>query len=82
MARELSLGTVAVDAAPVRCPVRSASAAEGRSVAPHVGRRIAGKCGAACRLFTGHGHFIIGEPGWEGPAAGIAQWITQEGARA
>lgn len=82
VARELSLGTVAVDASRVRCPVLSVSAADDRFVGPAVGRRIAAKYGAEHRLFAGHGHFIVWEPGWERPAADIEQWIAREGARA
>ena len=82
VARELSLGTVAVDARRVRCPVLSASAAEDRFVRPSVGRKIARKYGAAYRLFAGHGHFIIWEPGWERPAAEIEHWMARGGALA
>ena len=82
VARELSLGTVAVDAGRVRCPVLSVSAADDRFVPPGVGRRIADKYGAAYRVFPGHGHFMIWEPGWERPAGEIEQWVARGGALA
>jgi len=80
--RELSLGAVAVDAARVRCPVLVVSAAEDRFVAPRVGRRLATKYGAPYREFADHAHYIISEPGWEGPAGEIAAWIAKSAAPA
>ena len=80
VARELSLSAVRVDAARVRCPVLSVSAADDRFVPPGVGRRIARKYGGAYRVFAGHGHFMIWEPGWERPAAEIEQWMARGGA--
>jgi len=68
-------GTVAVDAARVRCPVLSVSAADDRFVPPSVGRRIAQKYGASYRLFVGHAHFLALEPGWERPAAEVEHWV-------
>ena len=82
VARELSLGTVAVDARRVRCPVLVASAEHDRFVPAAVGRRIARKYGAPHRLFAGHGHFVVWEPGWERPAAELDHWIAREGAPA
>ena len=76
VARELSLGAVAVDARRVRCPVLSVSAADDQFVAPAIGRRIARKYGAPYRLFDGHAHFLPWEPGWEGPAAEIERWLS------
>jgi pimeloyl-ACP methyl ester carboxylesterase len=76
VARELSLGAVAVDPARVRCPLLSVSAAEDRFVPPAVGRRIAARYGAEHRVFAGHAHFIVAEPGWEGPADAIERWIA------
>jgi pimeloyl-ACP methyl ester carboxylesterase len=82
VARELSIGSVAVDAARVHCPMLSVSAAEDRFVRPAVGRRIARKYGAAYRVFAGHAHFMIWEPGWERPAAEIERWVADAGAAA
>ena len=78
VARELSVGAVAVDAARVRCPVLVASAEHDRFVPPAVGRRVARKYGAAFRVFAGHGHFLVCEPRWEGPASEIERWIAEE----
>jgi hypothetical protein len=27
-------------------------------------------------VFAGHAHFIVAEPGWEGPADAIERWIA------
>jgi non-heme chloroperoxidase len=75
-ARELTLGTIRVDPARVRCPVLSVSAADDRFVAPAIGRRIAERYGAPYRLFAGHGHLMVWEPGWETPAAEIERWVA------
>ena len=80
VAREISVGAVAVDESRVRCPVLVASAEHDHFVPPPVARRLARKYGAAFRLFAGHGHFLVWEPRWEGPAAAIDAWIAEEGA--
>ena len=82
VARELSLGTVAVDAGRVRCPVLAVSARDDRFVPPAVVGRIARKYGAPHLVAEGHGHFLVWEPGWEGPAGEIERWIAQEAAPA
>lgn len=74
--RELSVGAVAVDAARVRCPVLSVSAADDRFIAPAVGRRIAQKYHAPYRVFAHHAHFLPWEPEWERPAADVERWIA------
>ena len=74
-AREISFGSITVDARRVRCPVLSVSAAEDRFVAPRIGRRLAEKYGGDYRCFPGHAHLIMCEPGWEGPAGAIEEWL-------
>jgi pimeloyl-ACP methyl ester carboxylesterase len=76
VARELSVGALAVNPARVRCPLLSVSAADDRFVPPAVGRRIAARYGAEHRVFAGHAHFIVAEPRWEGPADAIERWIA------
>ena len=73
--REISFGRISVDERKVRCPVLSVSAGDDRFVVPRVGRALARKYGADYLEFAGHGHFILREPGWEEPAARIAEWI-------
>lgn len=76
---EMSFGSVAVDAARVRCPLLVCASSDDRFVPPRVARRIAEKYGARAeyREFPGHGHLALIEPGWEGPAEEIVRWIER-----
>ena len=75
-ARDLALGAVAVDGARVTCPVLSVSCTEDRFVVASVGRKIARKYHAPWWLYPGHGHFLMCEPGWEGPAGDVERWLA------
>ncbi|HEU4643144.1 MAG TPA: alpha/beta fold hydrolase [Gemmatimonadaceae bacterium] len=72
---ELSLGLIAVDARRVRCPVLSVAASDDRFLAPRIGRALAARYHAELREYAEHGHFIIGEPGWERVAEEVAGWL-------
>ncbi len=74
---EMSVGTIAVDAGRVRCPVLSITAEDDQFLVPRVGRAIARKYHARSMTFPGHGHSIMSEPGWEKPAADIAGWLEE-----
>jgi pimeloyl-ACP methyl ester carboxylesterase len=74
--RELSLGTIRVDAARVRCPVLVVAATEDRFVVPRVARALARKFGAELREAPGHGHFLLLEPEWQGPASAVEEWLA------
>ena len=74
--REISLGAVPVDAGRVRCPVLVVAASEDRFVVPRVARALARKYGAELRTARGHGHLLLLEPGWEGPAAMVEEWLA------
>lgn len=73
--REMALGTLPVDASRVRVPVLVLRAEDDRFVAPRVGRQLADRYGAPLRSYAGHGHYLIGEPGWERAAADVAAWL-------
>jgi pimeloyl-ACP methyl ester carboxylesterase len=75
-ARQLALGAVAVDAARVKCPVLSIGAAEDRFLPPRIARAIARKYRGYYREYKGHGHYIVGEPGWERVADDVAGWLA------
>lgn len=75
VARELSLGGLAIDPAHVQVPVLVISATEDRFFSPRVGTRVAARYGAEHRIYEGHAHFIVREPGGEVVAADIARWI-------
>ncbi|MEP6692330.1 MAG: alpha/beta fold hydrolase [Gemmatimonadaceae bacterium] len=75
VARELSIGAISIDARRVRCPLLVAAAREDQLVPAAVAVRLAKKYDAPLRMYDGHGHFIMWEPGWERPAADIANWM-------
>jgi pimeloyl-ACP methyl ester carboxylesterase len=80
VARELSLGGLAIDAARVRCPVLVQAAAEDRFFPPTVQRRVAARYGAELRVYERHAHFVVMEPGWEELAGDAAAWLARQDA--
>ncbi|HET7456872.1 MAG TPA: alpha/beta fold hydrolase [Gemmatimonadaceae bacterium] len=74
---ELSLGMVSVDDRRVTRPVLVCAAADDRLVPARVARRLAKKYDAPYREFADHGHFLVYEPNWEGPATEIAHWLDE-----
>jgi pimeloyl-ACP methyl ester carboxylesterase len=75
-ARELALGAIAVDAKRVSCPVLSIGADDDHFLSPRIARAIARKYDAGYREYAEHGHYIVGEPGWERVVDDIAQWLA------
>lgn len=80
--RQIMQGAVRVDAGRVRCPLRVIAADEDRVATPEMTRRVADHYGASWRLFEGHGHWLIEEPGWESIATDAAEWLEDVVARA
>jgi pimeloyl-ACP methyl ester carboxylesterase len=74
-ARELSLGTVRVDARRVRCAMLIASGLDDRFIAPRVSRQLAVKYGAPCWQYPHNAHFLPMEPGWDRIAGDVEAWI-------
>ena len=74
-ALQLSLSTVAVDEKKVRCPMLGIVGLDDNFIVPRVMRSIARKYDMRLVEVPGHAHFIITEPGWEGPAGIIADWL-------
>lgn len=74
-AREAALGLVSVDEKLIRAPLLCLCATEDRTIKPRVVRRIADKYGAQLIEYSGYGHFLVAEPGWEKPAGDIARWL-------
>ena len=68
-----------VDQRSVTCPVLCLAGARDRIVSPSTVRRIARRYGGRARyeLLCGHGHWLIGEPGWERIAQGSLAWLDQ-----
>ncbi len=69
-----------VDETKVRCPVLVVAGAEDRITPASNVRKVADKYGAEYRVYEGHAHWIMGEPGWEVVAEDIAQFLTDYGA--
>ena len=76
-ARQISLGSVAVDERRVRCAMLIAAGLEDRFVAPRVARQLAVKYGAPCWQYPRNAHFLPMEPGWERIAADVESWIRR-----
>lgn len=74
---ELFFSRVAVDERRVRCPVLVGTASDDRFFPPAVERRVAAKYGADLLEFPEHAHFLLFEPGWEGPASQIEGWLAR-----
>lgn len=77
-AREISLGTIAVDEKRIRCAMLVAAGLQDRFVAPRVARQLAVKYGAPCWQYPENGHFLPMEPGWERIADDVESWIRRQ----
>lgn len=79
VARELALGALAVDARRVSCPILSMGAGDDHFLPPRIARAIAKKYDCAHREYAAHGHYIVGEPGWERVADDAMGWLGDGG---
>jgi pimeloyl-ACP methyl ester carboxylesterase len=72
-------GAARVDESKVACPVLVVGAAQDRIVPVSVVRPLARKYRAVCdyQEFENHGHWVLGEPGWEEVAARVADWLKR-----
>ena len=75
-ARELALGTVAVDRTRVRCPMLVVGGDADHFIPLSVVRRVAARYGAPLHVAHDHAHLLPLEPGWETTATFIADWIA------
>ncbi|MDQ4080602.1 MAG: alpha/beta hydrolase [Gemmatimonadota bacterium] len=73
--REMTLGSIAVEANRIECPVLVVAGTNDVAIPPRIQRRIATKYGAEFRDYDGHAHFLIWEPGWERIAGDVAAWL-------
>jgi len=78
-ALELALGTITVDPARVSCPLLSVGAADDRFLPPRIARAIARKYDCEYREYEDHGHYMVGEPGWERVADDVTAWLAAQG---
>jgi pimeloyl-ACP methyl ester carboxylesterase len=69
----------AVDESRVNCPVLIIGASEDRITPVSVVRQVAKKYHevATYKEFTGHAHWVIGEPGWEEIAMYVSDWLDR-----
>lgn len=74
--RELSITGVPVDASRVRCPVLVLGGSDDRFIPARTIARVADRYGTRLRVFAGHGHMIVLEPGWEEIAHIVADWFA------
>ena len=79
--REITFGRIAVDAKCLTCPVLVVAGADDVAIPPRIQRKVAGKYGAAFRLYEGNAHFLIWETGWDRIASDVATWLDQTLAR-
>jgi pimeloyl-ACP methyl ester carboxylesterase len=79
--RSLMLGTVRVRASKVRVPVFVAGGTQDRIVSPRLVRKTARHYGVEPRLYAGHGHWLIQEPGWQAVADDIVAWLSSHASR-
>ena len=73
-----STGAAKVDEAKVVCPVLVVAGAEDRITPVSVVRKVANKYQTVSTFkeFKHHGHWVIGEPGWEKIAGFIFEWLN------
>jgi pimeloyl-ACP methyl ester carboxylesterase len=68
-----------VDESKITCPVLVVAGGEDRIVPPAVVSKVRDKYQAVCtyKEYPDHGHWVLGEAGWETIAQEIADWLTQ-----
>ncbi len=74
---ELAFGVPAVKESRVTAPVLVLTGSDDRFVVPRVARAIAAKYRAPLKEYSGFGHHIMSEPGWEKPASDVVAWMDQ-----
>jgi non-heme chloroperoxidase len=70
-----------VDASRITCPILIVAGAEDRLHPPAMMRKVARRYKPYSTYFEfpGHGHWLIGEPGWQQIAECIVDWLEQKG---
>ena len=74
-ARQITLGVYKIPSRAVRVPLLVVGAELDRFIPVRVAERIARKYDGTFHVARGHGHFLLGEPGWEQQAKTILDWI-------
>ena len=76
-AREMALGSIAVDPAGIRCPTLVLGAEHDRITPPSVERRIAAHYGSEYLEAVGHAHMLMLEEGWELLFGQVLSWLAR-----
>ncbi len=68
-----------VDESGITCPVLVIAGHEDRITPASVVRKVADKYGTVStyKEFSNHAHWVVGEPGWQGIAEYISDWLNQ-----
>jgi pimeloyl-ACP methyl ester carboxylesterase len=75
-AREMALGSIAVDPTAIRCPTLVLGAEHDRITPASGQRKIAARYGSKYLEAAGHAHLLMLETGWERPFAGVLEWLA------
>jgi len=70
-------GGIPVDPGRVDVPVLCLAGTEDRLVPVEGVRKVAARYHAELREYAGHGHFLMGEPGWEVIAVDVMSWLVE-----
>jgi pimeloyl-ACP methyl ester carboxylesterase len=73
--RDIALGVHTIPPEQVRVPMLIVGADDDRFIPLGTSQRMAKKYHAELYVAKGHGHFLLAEPGWQGEAAVILDWI-------
>jgi pimeloyl-ACP methyl ester carboxylesterase len=73
--REMIFGSFRVDPRKVRCPILVVGGVEDRIVSGKLMRFTAERYGGELKLYKGHGHWILEEPGFEKLASDVGNWL-------
>jgi pimeloyl-ACP methyl ester carboxylesterase len=76
-AREMALGSIAVDPAGIRCPTLVLGAEHDRITPVSVERKIAARYGSEYLEAAGHAHMLMLEEGWEKPFDEVLTWLAR-----
>jgi len=76
-AREMALGSIAVDPAGIRCPTLVLGAEHDRITPASVQRKIAARYGSEYIEAAGHAHMVMLEEGWERPFGEVLSWLAR-----
>ncbi len=75
--REMIFGAYKVDFAKISCPVMVIGGREDRIVAPKVVEWTAKQLGVPARVYDGHAHWLLAEPGWQAIATDVADFLDR-----